>query len=119
MTKMTYADALARAISLLGENAENDDVVNRLNALKITLEKRALKERKPTKAHLEAEEFVKSVREFVENHAGAEFIVSEVAKEFACTNQRIVSAFTKLVADGVLVKGDGWYEIIEDKGEDE
>lgn len=122
MAKMTNVTALNLAISFLCDNGyDGTEMVERLSAIRDSLVKRAEKakaaERKPTKAHIEAEQFVKSVREFAENHAGAEFIVSEVAKEFACTNQRIVSAFTKLVADGVLVKGDGWYEIAGDEDE--
>lgn len=52
MTKMTYSDALALAISVLGADEANDAVVNRLNALKATLDKRANTPRKPSKADL-------------------------------------------------------------------
>ena len=52
MTKMTYTQALEVAINVLSADAEQNAIVERLNALKATLDKRANTPRKPSKAEL-------------------------------------------------------------------
>lgn len=81
MTKMTYVDAIARAISILGANAENDEIVNRLNALKMTLEKRANTPRKPSAKDIEKANADNGLREQI--RAELTGINGATAKELA------------------------------------
>ena len=107
MTKMTYVDALEIAI----EHLDSPEAVERLTALRDTLIKRATTPRKPTKAHKESEDFRATVKDFVVNSGLSTLTVKETATALNTTPQRITAAFTALVKDGVLVKGDGWYEV--------
>lgn len=111
MTKMTYTQALEVAINVLSTDNAQDTVVEKLYALKATLDKRATTPRKPTKAHKESEDFRATVKDFVVNSGLSTLTVKETATALNTTPQRIAAAFTALVKNGVLVKGDGWYEV--------
>lgn len=84
MTKMTYADALALAINILGADEKNDEMVNRLNALKMTIEKRALKaktaERKPSKAVQENAEVKAQIVAWMKEFAVEPMTSAEIAE---------------------------------------
>lgn len=107
MTKMTYVDALNIALATVADEV----AVERLTALRDTLVKRATTPRKPSKAHKESEDFRATVKDFVVNSGLSTLTVKETATALNTTPQRITAAFTSLVKDGVLVKGDGWYEV--------
>lgn len=119
MTKMTYVEALNVAIEDLMTMTSTDaslvpnasEAIERLTALRDTLVKRATTPRKPSKAHKESEDFRTTVKNFVVNSGLSTLTVKETATALNTTPQRITAAFTALVKDGVLVKGDGWYEV--------
>jgi len=81
---MTYADALALAINILGADEKNDEMVNRLNALKMTIEKRALKaktaERKPSKATLENDKVRAEIVGWMKANAADPMTSDEIAQ---------------------------------------
>lgn len=121
MTKMTYSDALALAISVLGADEANDAVVNRLNALKATLDKRAAAPRKPSKADLakaeaDAKEIAR-IREVLSMAPGAS--CKEIANELGDLSVPKVAALLRKMGAVKTDERTPGYFLPEDAPEDE
>ena len=120
MTKMTYVDALNLAIANLCENEtiydgantiSPEETVERLAALRDTLVKRAMTPRKPSAKAIEALKFRNLVEDYIVDSKLSTFTAKELAQALNVTTQKVSAALTSLVKIGVLVKGDGWYEV--------
>jgi Fic family protein len=99
-TKMTYVKALDAVLT--GADV-TEEVLERLTALKATLEKRAATPRKPRKEDPEKAAFRQTVLEYVADTA-APLKAGEVAEALGVKVQKVTPALTRLVRDGALVK---------------
>lgn len=98
MTKMTYV----QAINMVLEGNMNDEVAERLTALRETLVKRNGATRKPTKAQIENEELKAQMIQFFEGNDPQ--TASNVAVEFGITCQKATALLKQLVDNGKLEK---------------
>jgi len=100
-TKITYSEALAQAIAFEGMN---DEVVEKLKALKASLEKKSAN-RKPTKEQKE-NEGIKAV--LLESLVEGKGTATEIAKRNEATadlsNQKVASLLKQLIEAGKVVK---------------
>lgn len=100
--KMTYTKALETVLTTV---EMSDEVREKLEALKVQLEKRsASKSTKPTKAQREAAEFTEAVYGALTEEpvrCGA------VAEAMGVSGQKVSAALTKLVKAGRVVKTEG------------
>lgn len=100
-TKITYSEALAKAIAFEGMDAE---VVAKLTALKASLEKKSAN-RKPTKEQKE-NEGIKEI--LVASLAEGKGTATEIAKRNEATadlsNQKVASLLKQLVEAGKVAK---------------
>ena len=104
--KLTYSKALETVITA-GQGIYSDEVIEKLEALKSQLEKRATtKSGKPTKAQREAAEFTKSVYTALACHAEPTRC-GDLATELGVSGQRVSAALSKLVKAGSVVKSEG------------
>jgi len=104
MEKLTYTKALD--VVLTGAEL-TDEVVEKLVALKASLEKRAAtKSGKPTKAQREAAEFTETVYAALTDKTDA-VRCGDLAKDLDVSGQKVSAALTKLVKAGRVVKVDG------------
>ena len=101
--KMTYSKALESVLAM----ELTDEVREKLEALKASLEKRsASKSGKPTKAQREAAEFTESVyAQLVE--MGSAVRCGDLATALGVTGQKTSAALRKLVEAGRVVKTEG------------
>ena len=99
MTKMTYVKALELALA----GTMNSEVVEKLEALKASMEKRSSYQAKETKAQREVAAFTESVAEFL---AAQEEPVrcGDIAKAMDVAGQKVSAALTKLVKAGRVTK---------------
>ena len=120
MTKMTYVDALNLAISNLSaldyiydgaDTISADATIDKLTALRDTLVNRATAPRKPSPKAIEALKFHNLVEDYIVDSKLSTFTAKELAQALNVTTQKVSAALTSLVKIGVLVKGDGWYEV--------
>ena len=104
MTKMTYVKALDAVLS--GE-VLTDEIVEKLTALRASLEKKNGAERKPTKEQ-EANAVLKSAIADYLRETGGGKTVSDLIKEVDClgdfSNQKVSALMRQLILDGVVVK---------------
>lgn len=104
MTKMTYVKALDAVLS--GE-VLTDEIMEKLTALRASLEKKNGAERKPTKEQ-EANAVLKSaIADYLRKTGGGK-TVSDLIKEVEClgdfSNQKVSALMRQLILDGVVVK---------------
>lgn len=104
MEKMTYVKALETVLT----GAEmTEEVVEKLTALKASLEKRsASKAGKETKAQREAREFTETVFAALGEHTEA-VRCGDLAAEMGVSGQKVSAALSKLVKAGQVVKSEG------------
>ena len=105
MTKMTYADAINYALTVV----DNDEVKEKLEALLVSLAKRNSKtgERKPTKTQVENDAYKATIVAYLTGADAPKCIKelqTEIAELAALTNQRITHMLTDLVKVGTLTK---------------
>lgn len=99
MIKMTYVKALE--LALAGEM--NAEVIEKLEALKGSLEKRGASRTKETKAQREVAEFTEAVAQFLAEQSEP-VRCGEIAKVMEVSGQKVSAALTKLVKAGRAVK---------------
>lgn len=101
MTKMTYATAIDFAINAI----DNDEVKEKLTALKAQLAKKSSAERKPTATQRENVGFKEAI---VSALGDGKYTITDIIKSVpevsALSNQRVSALVRQLVADGVLVR---------------
>ena len=94
MTKMTYAMALDVAINAIAD----EEVVEKLTALKAQIEKKNSAERKPTKAQVANDALKGEMLSFlVDAHTA-----TEVAENFGISNQKASALLTSMVKGGAV-----------------
>ena len=108
--KMTYVKAIECAIN--GEMT--DEVVEKLNALKASIEKRnASRSGKPTKAQVANIEFGERI--VAEIAEGEGYTCADIAKMFDVTTQKVAPIIKRLAENGKLtcekVKGKNVYRL--------
>lgn len=100
MTKMTYAVALDFAINAI----DNEEVIEKLTALKAQLAKKSSAERKPTATQRENVGFKDAIVNGLESDKT--YTITDIMKSIpevgGLSNQRISALVRQLVADGVL-----------------
>ena len=87
--KMTYVTALDYVLATV----DNDEVKEKLTALRASIEKKNSAERKPTKAQIENERMRSEILTFIVDAHTA----TEVAENFGISNQRATALLTALV----------------------
>lgn len=101
MTKMTYATAIDFAINAI----DNEEVIEKLSALKAQLAKKSSAERKPTATQKENVGFKEAI---VSALGDGKYTITDIIKSVpevsALSNQRVSALVRQLVADGVLVR---------------
>ena len=104
MTKMTYVKALD---AVLSGDALTDEVMEKLTALRASLEKKNGAERKPTKEQ-EANAVLKATIVDYLRETGGGKTVSDLIKEVESlgnlSNQKVSALMRQLILDGVVVK---------------
>ena len=103
MTKMTYVVALDVAINAVAD----EEVKEKLTALKAQIEKKATSERKPTKTQVENEALkaeIVSALTALDRPMCIKEMSAEIDAVSGLTNQRITHLLTDLVKGGVLVR---------------
>ena len=104
--KLTYSKALETVITA-GQGIYSDEVIEKLEALKAQLEKRATtKSGKETKAQREAREFTESVYTVLSSQTEA-VRCGDLATQLGVSGQRVSAALSKLVKAGLVVKSEG------------
>ena len=100
MTKMTYAVALDVAINAI----DNEEVIEKLKALKAQLAKKSSGERKPTATQKENVGFKEAIAMALE--AEKNYTVTDIMKSVPevanLSNQRVSALVRQMVADGIL-----------------
>ena len=100
-TKMTYSEALTKAIEFEGMETE---VVERLTALRTSLAKKSAN-RKPTKAQEANEAIKKVILKSLEEGKGTVTDIAKRSEETAdLSNQKVTSLLKQLVDVGKVVK---------------
>lgn len=101
--KMTYTKALETVLTA-GKGVYSDEVMEKLEALKASLEKRAAaKVGKESKASKEAKEFAETV--FAALGEKTEAVkCGMLATELGCNSQKVSAALSKLVKAGRVTK---------------
>ena len=101
MTKMTYATAIDFAINAI----DNEEVIEKLSALKAQLAKKSSAERKPTATQKENVGFKEAI---VSALGDGKYTITDIIKSVpevsALSNQLVSALVRQLVADGVLVR---------------
>lgn len=101
MTKMTYATAIDFAINAI----DNEEVIEKLSALKAQLAKKSSAERKPTATQKENVGFKEAI---VSALGDGKYTITDIIKSVpevsALSNQRVSALVRQLVADGILVR---------------
>lgn len=101
MTKMTYATAIDFAINAI----DNEEVIEKLSALKAQLAKKSSAERKPTATQKENVGFKEAI---VSALGDGKYTITDIIKSVpevsALSNQRVSALVRQLVANGVLVR---------------
>ena len=101
MTKMTCATAIDFAINAI----DNEEVIEKLSALKAQLAKKSSAERKPTATQKENMGFKEAI---VSALGDGKYTITDIIKSVpevsALSNQRVSALVRQLVADGVLVR---------------
>ena len=120
--KMTYTKALETVV-MSGKGIYSDEVIEKLEALKAQLEKRAQYKGsgKPTKAQREVAEFREAVMAVLAEKAEP-VQCGELAKEMEVSGQKMSAALSKLVKEGRVVKTTGakrvaLFAVAEEEGE--
>ena len=98
MTKMTYVNALDYVLATV----DNDEVREKLEALKGQLMKRSSGERKPTKTQTENESLKEDIFAYVSENGAKR--ASEVAVYFGMSGQKASALLKQLVEAGQVVK---------------
>ena len=96
MTKMTYVNALDYVLATV----DNDEVREKLEALKGQLMKRSSGERKPTKAQTENESLKEDIFAYISENGAKR--ASEVAVYFGMSGQKASALLKQLVDVGSL-----------------
>lgn len=100
--KITYATAIDFAINAI----DNEEVIEKLTALKAQLAKKSSGERKPTATQKENVGFKEAIAMALE--AEKNYTVTDIMKSVPevanLSNQRVSALVRQLVADGVLVR---------------
>jgi len=106
MTKMTYVNALDTAINFLNENIQYGDdfsaTVEKLEALKVQLEKRHSGERKPTKVQKENESLKEDIFAYISENGAKR--ATEVAIYFGISGQKASALLKQIVESGRFEK---------------
>lgn len=97
MTKMTYVTAIDFAINAI---TDNDEVVEKLKALKEQIQKKNSAERKPTKTQKENEVLKNEIVEFLTERRTA----TEVADRFGVSVNKATAMLTLLKQEGRVTR---------------
>lgn len=98
--KMTYATAIDFAINAI----DNDEVIEKLTALKVQLAKKSSGERKPTATQRENVGFKDAIVNGLESSKAYTItdIIKSIPEISSLSNQRVSALVRQLVADGIL-----------------
>ena len=100
MTKMTYAVAIDFAINAI----DNEEVIEKLTALKAQLAKKSSAERKPTATQRENVGFKDAIVNGLDSDKT--YTITDIMKSIPAvgglSNQRVSALVRQLVADGIL-----------------
>lgn len=99
--KMTYATAIDFAINAI----DNDEVIEKLTALKVQLAKKSSGERKPTATQKDNIRFKDAI---VSEMGDGKYTITDIMKDVPAvaglSNQRVSALVRQLVADGILIR---------------
>ena len=98
MTKMTYVNAIDSALN----GVVNDEVREKLEALKVQLEKRHSGERKPTKVQKENESLKEDIFAYISENGAKR--ATEVAIYFGISGQKASALLKQIVESGRFEK---------------
>ena len=103
MKKITYSQALEQVLSSV---PMTDEVREKLETLKSSLDKRSAAPKKPTKAQREIAEFVETVYAYVASQTEPSRC-TDIAQSLGVSPQKTSAALSKLVKGGRVLKTEG------------
>ena len=107
--KMTYSNALEQAIAMLtSTEGANSEVIEKLTALKATLDKKNASPKKQTAQQKKNAEIKEEIADFLAENKDSGFTVSDILKEVPVvqgdSNQHVSALMRQLVQDNIVQK---------------
>ena len=108
--KMTYSTALEQAIAMLTYSVEdaNPEVIEKLTALKATVDKKNASPKKQTAQQKKNAEIKEEIATFLAENKDSGFTVTDILKEVAMvqgdSNQHVSALMRQLVQDNIVQK---------------
>lgn len=107
--KMTYSTALEQAIAMLtSTEGANSEVIDKLTALKATLDKKNASPKKQTAQQKKNAEIKEEIADFLAENKDSGFTVSDILKEVPVvqgdSNQHVSALMRQLVQDNIVQK---------------
>ena len=107
--KMTYSTALEQAIAMLNSTeGANSEVIEKLTALKATLDKKNASPKKQTAQQKKNAEIKEEIVEFLAENKDGGFTVTDILKEVPVvqgdSNQHVSALMRQLVQDNIVQK---------------
>lgn len=107
--KMTYSTALEQAIAMLtSTDGVNSEVIEKLTALKATLDKKNASPKKQTAQQKKNAEIKEEIADFLAENKDSGFTVSDILKEVPVvqgdSNQHVSALMRQLVQDNIVQK---------------
>ena len=107
--KMTYSTALEQAIAMLtSTEGANSEVIEKLTALKATLDKKNASPKKQTAQQKKNAEIKEEIADFLAENKDSGFTVSDILKEVPVvqgdSNQHVSALMRQLVQDNIVQK---------------
>ena len=107
--KMTYSTALEQAIAMLNSTeGASSEVIDKLTALKATLDKKNASPKKQTAQQKKNAEIKEEIADFLAENKDSGFTVSDILKEVPVvqgdSNQHVSALMRQLVQDNIVQK---------------
>lgn len=107
--KMTYSTALEQAIAILNSTeGASSEVIEKLTALKATLDKKNASPKKQTAQQKKNAEIKEEIADFLAENKDSGFTVSDILKEVPVvqgdSNQHVSALMRQLVQDNIVQK---------------
>ena len=107
--KMTYSTALEQAIAMLNSTEDASfEVIEKLTALKATLDKKNASPKKQTAQQKKNAEIKEEIADFLAENKDSGFTVSDILKEVPVvqgdSNQHVSALMRQLVQDNIVQK---------------
>jgi DNA-binding transcriptional regulator GbsR (MarR family) len=107
--KMTYSTALEQAIAMLtSTEGASSEVIDKLTALKVTLDKKNASPKKQTAQQRKNAEIKEEIANFLAENKDSGFTVSDILKEVPVvqgdSNQHVSALMRQLVQDNIVQK---------------